>query len=348
MIFTVGNVSLKGDVQNAVSQFDPEKEIVDIENISGHNNKIFRVKLRDSTIVCKFYTGEKGGQDCRKEVNMHHLLEKEIDVKTPEILYSDPEADKTKLPFFISEYIDGSGFQDSFVELEAQKQVEVVEQSGQILGEVHSQVSFKYAGELISEEGNITVDRELGWVEYITEELSQAVDEAEETRFSDLGKKAEDIVDRFSELAEPEKKLVFYDFRPDNVIAKDGEIEALIDFERAWSGDPLWDYAYSEMSFVEPHHYYEMQEPPKADEEKLREAFQGGYEEKIKLGENWRKKVELYKLGIMIKRFNTFKGWTESTEMTEGKIRRQEKLLRSSFDRLYQSLNMHSIGLSGI
>ncbi|NMJ77227.1 phosphotransferase [Nanohaloarchaea archaeon] len=327
------------DIKEAINQINLETKIVDVEDISGNNNKIFKVKLGDSTIVCKFYTGENGSQDCRKEVNMHNLLEKEIDVKTPEILCSDPEADKTKLPFFISEHIDGSSLQDSFVELEAQKQVEVVEQPGQILGEVHSQISFEYAGELISEEGNITVDRELGWVEYITEELSQAVDEAEETIFSDLGRKADDIANRFSELTEPEKKLVFYDFRPDNVIARNGMIEALIDFERAWSGDPIWDYAYSEMSFVEPHHYYEMQEPPKADEERLQEAFQRGYEKKIKLGGNWRQKVNLYKLGIVIKRFNTFKNWTESKGMTEEEIRRQEKLLRSSFDRLYQSIN---------
>lgn len=345
----MGNVSLKGDVQNAVSQFDPEKEIVDIENISGHNNKIFKIKLRDSTIVCKFYTGQNSGQDCRKEVNMHHLLEKEIDIKTPEILYSDPNAVETSLPFFISEYIDGSSLQDSFDELERQKQVEVVEQSGQILGEVHSQISFEYAGELMPESRNITVDGELGWVEYITEELIQAVDKAKETRFNDLCKKAEDIIDRFSRLAEPEKKkLVFYDFRPDNVIAKNGRIKALVDFERAWSGDPLWDYAYSEMSFVEPHHYYNMHKPPNADEDRLREAFQRGYEEKIKLRGNWRQKVDLYKLGVVIKRFNTFKNWTESTEMTEEEIGRQEKLLRSSFDRLYQSLNMDDNGLSGI
>ena len=196
---------------------------------------------------------------------MHNLLEKEIDVKTPEILYSDPKVVETSLPFFISEYIDGSSLQDSFMGLEAQKQAEVVEQSGQILGEVHSQISFEHAGELMPGTRNITVDGVLGWVEYITQELSQAVDKAKETRFSDLGKKAEDIVEKFSELAEPEKKLVFYDFRPDNVIARNGRIEALIDFERAWSGDPLWDYAYSEMSFVEPHHYYDMHEPPKAD-----------------------------------------------------------------------------------
>jgi aminoglycoside phosphotransferase (APT) family kinase protein len=328
------------DIKEAVNQIKLETQIAEKEDISGNNNKIFKVKLGDSTIVCKFYTGENGSQDCRKEVNIHHLLEKEIDVKTPEILYSDPDAVKTRLPFFISEYIDGISLQDSFTELEAQKQVEVVEQSSQILGEVHSQISFEYAGELIPEDGDITVEGELGWVEYITEELSHAVDRAEETRFSDLGRKADDTVEKFSELAEPEKKkLVFYDFRPDNVIAKNGRIEALIDFERACSGDPLWDYAYSEMSFVEPHRYYDMHEPPKADEERLREAFQRGYEKKIKLGGNWRQKVNLYKLGIVIKRFNTFKNWTERTEMTEEEIRRQEKLLRSSFDRLYQSTN---------
>lgn len=125
-------------------------------------------------------------------------------------------------------------------------------------------------------------------------------------------------------------------FRPDNVIAKDGRIEALIDFERAWSGDPLWDYAYSEMSFVEPHHYYDMHEPPNADEEKLRKAFKGGYETERGLEGNWRQKVNLYKLGIIIKRFNSFKGWTESTEMTEEEIKRQEKLLRGNFLRLYE------------
>lgn len=324
------------DITEAIKQLDPKIQIEEKEDISGHNNRIFKVKLADKTVICKFCTGENGRQDCRKEVNMHKLLKNRTDVKTPEILYSDPSAEKTEFPYFITEYIEGESLQDSFPELEAEKQVEIVEQAGQILGEVHSKISFDYAGELIPENGNIVVKGECNWVEYIIEELSNATEKAEDTRFSDLTEKAEEIVNKLSELDEPEKTLVFYDFRPDNVIAENGRIEALIDFERAWSGDPLWDYTYSEMSFVEPHHYYDMHEPPNADEERLRQAFHQGYKQEIELEEDWRKKVNLYKLGIIIKRFNSFKGWTESTEMTEEEIERQENLLRTNFNRLYK------------
>jgi Phosphotransferase enzyme family. len=184
------------------------------------------------------------------------------------------------------------------------------------------------------------VNGKTAWTEYITQELTEAVKKAEYTRFSDLTEKAENLVEVFSKLEEPERTLIFYDFRPDNVIAESGRIKALIDFERALSGDPLWDYAYSEMSFVEPHQYYNMHEPPNADEEKLRKAFQRGYEKQMGLKENWRQNVKLYKLGIIIKRFNSFKGWTESAEMTEEEIRRQEKLLKKGFDKLYQSLDI--------
>jgi aminoglycoside phosphotransferase (APT) family kinase protein len=324
------------DITEAINQLNPKSQVKEIEDISGHNNRIFKVKLADRTVICKFCTGENGSQDCRKEVNMHQLLKNQTNVKTPEILYSDASAEKTEFPFFITEYIEGESLQDSFPELDAEKQLEVVEQAGQILGEVHSKISFGYAGELIPENGDITFDRESNWVEYITEELSKATEKAENTRFSDLTEKAEDLVNKLSELDEPEKTLVFYDFRPDNVIAKNGRIEALIDFERAWAGDPLWDYAYSEMSFVEPHHYYDNHKKPNADEKKLRRKFQKGYEKEKELRENWRKLVDLYKLGIIIKRFNSFKGWTESTEMTEEEIKRQEKLLRTNFNRLYK------------
>lgn len=238
------------DITEAIQQLDSESQIKEKEDISGHNNRIFKVRLKDRIVICKFCTGENGSQDCRKEVNMHQLLKNRKDVKTPEILYSDASAEKTRFPFFITEYIEGESLQDSFPELNAEKQVEIVEQAGQILGEVHSKIPFEYAGELIPENRNITVDRESNWVEYITEELSKATEKAENTRFSDLTEKAEKVVEKLSQLDEPEKKLVFYDFRPDNVIAKNGRIKALIDFERAWAGDPLWDYAYSEMSFV--------------------------------------------------------------------------------------------------
>ena len=322
------------DIKEAIKQLEPKSQIKAIEDISGHNNRIFKVRLKSRTIICKFCIGEKGSQDCRKEVNMHQLLKTQTNANTPEILYSDPSAEKTEFPYFITEYINGESLQDSFPELDAEKQVEFVEQAGQILGEIHSQISFQNAGELIPENEDITVDGESGWVEYITEELSQATEKAENTRFSDLTDKAEDLVNKLSELDEPEKTLVFYDFRPDNVIAKNGRIKALIDFERAWAGDSFWDYAYSEMSFVEPHRYYDTHEPPNADEETLRKTFQKGYEKEIKLEEDWRQKVNLYKLGIIIKRFNSFKSWTESTEMNKKEIERQENLLRSNFNRL--------------
>lgn len=321
------------DITEAIKQLDLESQIEGIEDISGHNNRIFKVGLKDRTVICKFCTGENCREDCRKEVNMHQLLRTQTNVKTPEILYSDASAEKTEFPYFITEYIEGESLQDSFPELEAEEQVEVVEQAGQILGEIHSKISFQYGGELIPENGEVTVDRESNWIEYITEELSRATEKAENTRFSDLTEKAEDLVNMLSEFSEPEKTLVFYDFRPDNVIAKNGRIKALIDFERAWSGDPLWDYAYSEMSFVEPHHYYDMHQAPNADEEELRKTFQRGYETERELEENWRQKVNLYKLGIIIKRFNSFEGWTESTEMTEEEIKRQENLLRTNFNR---------------
>ena len=79
-----------------------------------------------------------------------------------------------------------------------------------------------------------------------------------------------------------------------------------------------------------------MHQPPNADEGKLRKTFQKGYEQERKLREEWSQKVNLYKLGIIIKRFNSFKGWTESTEMTGEEIKRQEKLLRGNFLRLYE------------
>jgi len=328
------------DIEKAVNQFDPNNATSQIKDLSGHNNSVFKIELENKTVICKFCTGKNGSQDCRKEVNMHQLLQTQTEVRTPEILYSDCSAEKTKFPFFITEHIPGRSLQDSFPKLNSGQQVEIVEQAGSILGEIHSKISFRYAGELKPGHESIKVGGKSDWLEYITEELSQAIQKAEDTRFSDLTKKAEEVVTEISRLEEPENTLVFYDFRPENVIAEDGKIKALIDFERAWTGDPLWDYAYSEMSFVEPHHYYDMHKPPNADEEKLRKIFQKCYKQERELEENWREKVNLYKLGIIIKRFNSFKGWTESTEMTEEEIKRQEKLLRSNFNRLYQDQTM--------
>ena len=324
------------DIEKAVNQFELNNSISQIKDLSGHNNSIFKVKLEDKTIICKFCTGENGIQDCRKEVNMHQLLKAQTKIKTPEIIYSNCSTDEIEHPFFITEYIEGRSLQDSFQELNAEKQAEVVKQAGQILGEVHSKTSFLHAGELIPEKDVIQVDGEANWTDYITEELTQAVEQAENTRFNDLTNKAEETVAEISRLEESENTLVFYDFRPDNVIAEKGRIKALIDFERAWSGDSLWDYAYSEMSFVEPHHYYDMHEPPNADENELRKVFQNGYEQEKQLENKWCRKVKLYKIGIIIKRFNSFKGWTESTEMDEEEIRLQEKLLRTNFNRLYR------------
>ena len=181
------------DITEAIKQLDLESQIEEKEDISGHNNRIFKVGLKNRTVICKFCTGENGSQDCKKEVNMHQLLKTQTQVKTPEILYSDASAEKTDFPYFITEYIEGESLQDRFPELDVEKQIEVVEQAGQILREVHSRISFGYAGELIPEKENIVVDGESNWVEFITEELNQARKKAEDTRFSDLTEKAEDL-----------------------------------------------------------------------------------------------------------------------------------------------------------
>ncbi|EGQ43658.1 MAG: phosphotransferase enzyme family protein [Candidatus Nanosalina sp. J07AB43] len=117
------------DVTEAINQLDPENHIEEKEDISGHNNKVFRIKLEERTVICKFCTGENSIQDCRKEVNMNQLLKNQTTVDTPEILYSNSSTRKNKFPFFIIEYIERESLQDSFTELSSENQVEVVEQA---------------------------------------------------------------------------------------------------------------------------------------------------------------------------------------------------------------------------
>jgi aminoglycoside phosphotransferase (APT) family kinase protein len=73
--------------------------------------------------------------------------------------------------------------------------------------------------------------------------------------------------------------------KPDNLIVKDGEVEALIDWEKAISGRPEWDLAYARIQMV-----YRWFDTERINTELEKELFRGYFSEND-LERGWEKRL---------------------------------------------------------
>lgn len=208
-------------------------------------------------------------------------LEKKTNIPTPEIILDGRDK---KIPHLVYERVEGEPIDPSKEYLN-----DLAYQAGEHLGELHENVRTFGAGHATTIKDQISPFNSHGssWKDFYEGMLTERLERQKESNI-----KSEDLIERVStifneniEIVEGTKeyRLLHNDYRLDNILEKDGDIQAIIDWDNAISGDPLYDFVKSEDCFS----FYDVEE-----------EFRSGYEEFIDVEED--SSYWFYKLGSSI------------------------------------------------
>ncbi|MFB6216549.1 MAG: phosphotransferase family protein, partial [Candidatus Aenigmatarchaeota archaeon] len=294
-------------------------------------HETYGVSLDDSKIVCSFCV--RKGERCRKEEALTNHVKGCTGVPTQTIIYSDLSGDIIPYPFYIAEWVEGNSADKKWTERGQKELKQIIRQAGKYMGDLHANIHFDKAGQLQAN-GHIQVVDGEPWKEYLQREMRETIQELSDTRFADLQGEAKEYVENGMELLEDsiQNVLVHWDIRPENLIVKNGEIQAVLDFEKAIAGDAEYDIAYSEIHFMDS--YWTPSNntfPDSVDVDTLRKAFHKGYRKKHSMRDGWRERIAYYKILELIQGMKSFDWWTKEIELPEEKQNQQAEWMRRKF-----------------
>lgn len=199
-----------------------------VERITRSNNPVFRLWLGDT---CKILKIAKEGRSVRKEITLIDLL-RQHDVPVPVVEHVDSEGTLAGTPFFV---MDSAGDQTVMHCLKTDDLSRcLLTEMGVILATTHT-ITFPSAGDI---QHDSIVPRD---PHRFLCELYQAAD-----RFVGQGLLSAAEVSLFQSLKMPSTdgfSLCHSDYHTVQCVVRNGHITAVVDWESAWSGNPLIDLA---------------------------------------------------------------------------------------------------------
>jgi aminoglycoside phosphotransferase (APT) family kinase protein len=306
------------DVEKAIHCFDSSLDIEDISDISGQNRETYDVELSSGeNLICCFNRDKP--EWFKIEKNLVELVNQKTDVPTQKILYSDFSSEDVPEMFHIAEKIEGSKSEQEYEELLIENKEKIVQQIGYYLAEIHKNIQFKDFGRLRYRDNSLEVEK-YSWRELVQEIAEEYIEEMKDTRFEDLPDEMRDYVQKnLHLLAESNPVLVHYDVAVDNIIREGTDVKAILDWERAFVGQPEWDLAHSEVRFI-----LQFVEDEKKVE-RLKKAFYDSYQEVRSLEDGWRTRKEYYGMIQLFHGMKYFENWTERQNYSiEEKIKEEE------------------------
>lgn len=318
-------------VQEAISCYRPDARVVQIDEFDfGHIRDVFQVST-DSDDEFVLYLGTNTNEvyerRFRKEVKLVGLVNKLTRIPTQEILYSDLTKDQIQYLFYIAEKVDGYNPIGRFKYLPTEEKVHVLESIGRYLAELHSKLVFNCSGEFVIDTEGLIVDCQK-WDDWVSEYAYKWIPKLEQSRFSDLRYKAEQFFKKYSHLTNEDNfSCLHYDISADNLLIKDGEVQAVIDWEKAISGPPEWELGNSREAMI--YRWFESDEIPAGLEKK----FFAAYRTQRRLEDGWKMKVLYYETLQRFRYMADFEKIAEVEDWSRNEIEERETMYRDIFSR---------------
>lgn len=120
-------------------------------------------------------------------------------------------------------------------------------------------------------------------------------------------------------------RCLHYDVSPDNLLIKNGQIRALIDWEKAISGPPEWDLANTREAMI--YRWFESDSIPS----NLERKFFNSYRACRKLSCEWKKKVLYYETLQRFRYMADFEKIAAVGDWTEDERENREAMYRNIF-----------------
>jgi aminoglycoside phosphotransferase (APT) family kinase protein len=315
-------------VQEALTAITDEQVKNFREFETGAARTVLEVRLKSGReLIVYLCTKEKNAKRFKKEEKLLEEVNQNTGIPTPEIIYSD--FSKKQLPYllYVGKKINGYNPVNRYKYLPKSERNHILTQSAKYLAELHENVKFNNPGRIHYKDDELQVESTSTY-QFITDWAEDWIEKMGETRFSDLQKQAYEFMEKYRALADSaDTCCVHFDVRPENLLIKNGEIEAVLDWEKAISLAPEWDLQYSMILFIQG----------KIKNDSIRRGmmrdFFEAYLEERKLDDRWKKRM-LYFSSIW-----TFKSMVRFEEnIPEEDKSKVEKEFRQTFNERHYNL----------
>lgn len=214
-----------------------------VDEIYDGSDKLFQVNEESSkSLVVKFRDFKQLELSWfKKEPLMIEEIRDKTSLPVPNILYYDMSEEEYP-PFFIMDFIEKETLAEKN-EAESSESIEELHfEAGAYLGQLHSETSYDNSGRIVYREDNLKV-KDQEWKDLFE---SMAFDRLEKLNETEFSKYTEDAKQYFEEnlsvISDVENFVLCHDdFRPGNILVNNGKINTIIDWARAFAGDPLYD-----------------------------------------------------------------------------------------------------------
>ncbi len=207
------------------ARYDAEPRI---EPLTRYNNLVFRLVFSDIDRVLKLARTAEGA-GVRRELGLIEAL-REHGIPVPHVEYADSEATLVGRPFWIMRSA-GDRTVDDWVERPGAERDRLFTEMGEVLARVH-QVAFSASGDYA-----IRLLRR-------PPEIEQLHGLADWTAARGMLEPSEAQTFKALPLPDPGGMSVCHgDFHPVHCIVRDARISAVVDWEKAWAGNPAIDLA---------------------------------------------------------------------------------------------------------
>jgi aminoglycoside phosphotransferase (APT) family kinase protein len=316
-------------ISTVLNDYNEQIELKEYEELdSGKARTVIEAKTNSGkSLVIYFNTNRDLEDRFRKEEKLVEKVNRKTDIPTQHIIHSNFKKDKIPHEFYIAQKVQGYDPINRFKYLPVRQRNAIVRQSAEYLAELHSNVKFESYGDIILEEQELVIQSQ-DWYDYMREWVDPWIQKMGRNRFSDLQSDAKSFIKEYKELAQVDKpRCVHFDVTPDNLIVHKGNINAIIDWEKAISAPPEWDLAYSKIQLINVHFETE------SISNKLEKIFLQNYIQNNELEPEWRKRILYFETIWTFKTLGKFEEWIEEENKQD-----EEDFFRDLIERRFQNL----------
>ncbi|WP_459195087.1 phosphotransferase family protein [Halosimplex sp. J119] len=328
------------DIEAVLDESGPDYEDFSYESATGGTRAdVYMVTLVYEGTEYEVYVKFKPAGEKRfaVEPKLHEYVADRTDIPIPRILVFKQEPERSVPPYFVTERVRGENLADQYGAMEQSHWERVIEQVGEIMGDIHSEIAFEAFGRLILYDDRLTIRNWRGnWREYFGDLTRSHIDRLDGTPFEGVQSRARQAIEDALPLV-PEDgmpRLVHDDMQPTNLLCMLDEpdpITAVLDWQDTLAAHRDYQLAQSEFLYIDS----------TFDDPTVRETLRGklyeGYRthHEFQPGEDYEQCKPIYQLSTLLWRMTGFDDAFDEDDLGRA---RAEFQYRQQFDRLLDAV----------
>lgn len=273
----------------------------------GGRKTTFLVDLPDERVAVSLCDDPAHEPQFAVEPRVMELVRRETDLPVPAVLASDLTKRAVPYPYFVTRAVEGYDPRRRYRYLPRRVREDLLVQAGRYLGELHARVELAAAGRLRPASGRgVAVDAEASWPTFLERSMREWSASLDGGRFEDLVPTFEAVADDCSTVLDGAfaPVLLHFDYRPANLLVRDDEVVAVLDWGLARAGHAEYDFFKFEKNFL----LAQFETPAIRDAH--REAVYRGYRSVHGLDPGWRRRRAFYRVAYKLESVRSFPRWT--------------------------------------